>query len=307
MSRLKTLLSAGQFVVSAEVDPPKNTGLSSLREASAQLRGYVDVVNVADNPGARCHASSWAGSLAVLQEGLEPVLQLTTRDRNRLALQSDLLGAYGLGIRNVLCLSGDHPERGDHPEAQGVWDIDSVQFLKMVRRLRDEKRLMNGNAVNPEPRFFIGAAANPFAEPLRFRVDRLAKKQAAGAEFIQTQPVFDLGRFEEWLSEARERGITRRIHIIAGVMPVTSARTFEYIRDNVPGIPVSQGLIDGLKGAADPVEVGLERAISTARELMRMEGVSGIHVMPLNRHKLVSTIVREVGLFPRPENPAGSD
>src|SRR6516162_159393 len=233
---LRDRLASGSFAVTAEISPPRGASTTKITETAAQLKDWVDAVNVTDNQGSNVRLASWAGSLAVLQAGLEPVMQMTCRDRNRIALQSDLLGASALGIRNVLAMTGDHPKFGDHPEAKPVFDLDSVQLLWTLRHLRDQGVLLSGRALKPPPDCFLGAVENPFAPPAGFRADRLGKKVAAGAQFVQTQFVFDTATFGRWMAQVRDRGLHERCYILAGVGAVRSRQALDFIRERVPGV-----------------------------------------------------------------------
>jgi methylenetetrahydrofolate reductase (NADPH) len=220
---LRERLASGGFAVTAEISPPRGAGTGPITETAALLRDWVDAVNVTDNQGSNVRLASWAGSLAAMAAGLEPVMQMTCRDRNRIALQSDLLGASALGIRNVLVMTGDHPKFGDHPEAKPVFDLDSIQLLWTLRRMRDDHVLLSGRTLDPAPDCFLGAVENPFAPPVAFRAERLAKKVAAGAQFVQTQFVFDTHAFGRWMAQVRDLGLHERCYILAGVGAVTSA------------------------------------------------------------------------------------
>jgi 5,10-methylenetetrahydrofolate reductase len=300
LSKLEALLKTGQFAVCAELEPPQSANADAIYRKIAFYRDVVDAVNVTDNASAIVRMSSLAASAMLVREGLEPVLQMTCRDRNRIALQSDILGAAGLGIRNVLCLTGDHQTLGDHPTAKGVFDLDACNFLRMARRMRDEKRFFSGGEIKTEPRFFIGAGANPFAEPFQWRVRHLAKKIDAGAEFIQTQCVFDLERFDAYMAQIRAEGIHERAFIIAGVSPAKSARALEYMKEHVPGMMIPDALIARMKQARDPEAEGVAMALEIIAHIRQTPGIRGIHIMPLKWPSVIPTIVKESGLLPRP-------
>ncbi|MCK4378124.1 MAG: methylenetetrahydrofolate reductase, partial [Deltaproteobacteria bacterium] len=221
-SNLEKVLTAGHFAFTGEVGPPRGANVEAVREKAKHLKGMVDMANMTDNQTAMVRMSSWAGSLILLEEGIEPNYQMVCRDRNRIAMQSDILGAYGLGIRNILCLSGDHQQFGDHPKSKGVYDVDSIQLISIVKKMRDEGKFLGGDDLNGAPKMFIGAAANPFGEPFEWRVYRLAKKVAAGADFIQTQCVFNMKRMREWVHQANEMGLTEKVYILPGVTPMKS-------------------------------------------------------------------------------------
>jgi len=302
-SRLQQILAKGHFAVTAECGPPRGANGEVIRQKGRLLKGYVDAVNVTDNQTAIVRMSSIAACVHLRQMGLEPIMQLVTRDRNRIALQSDIMGAYSLDINNILCLSGDHQTFGSQPEALNVYDIDSVQLLHMVRGLRDEGKDMSGFELDTPPRMFIGAAANPFADPLEYRAVRLAKKVEAGADFIQTQCIYNLPRFKEWVRMAREEGLTEKVHILGGVTPLKSARMAEYMAKSVPGIDIPDSIIERLKSApkGKAAEEGLNICMETIDELRQIQGVHGVHIMAIENEGKVAEIVGAAGLMPRPE------
>jgi methylenetetrahydrofolate reductase (NADPH) len=225
---------------------------------------------------------------------------MVVRDRNRLALQSDLVGAAALGIRNVLCLSGDHQRFGNHPTSKGVYDIDSIQFLQMVRTMRDEHQFINGEEFTGDTPFFIGAAANPFADPFEFRVTRLVKKINAGADFIQTQGIFDVPKFVEWMRMVADKGLHERTHILAGLIPMKSVGMARYMANNVSGLSLPKELVDRMADAKDPKEEGVRICLETIEQLKEVEGIAGIHIMAVAWEDIVPRIVEEAGLMPRP-------
>jgi len=276
---LREKIKNGTFVITAELGPPQSCNGDIVRKKTAYFKG-VDGVNITDNQTAIVRMSSIASAKIVLDQGLEPVIQVTCRDRNRIGLQRDLLGAYALGIQNVLCLTGDHQKFGDHPEARGVFDLDSVQLIAMTNRLNIGK-FLSGESMKTVPSFFTGGAANPFADPLEMRMIRLAKKIEAGAGFIQTQPVFDLDRFLKWMDAVRSAGLHSRTAILAGIMPVKSARALLYMQEEVPGITISEAYIERMQKAEDPKEEGIRIAKEIMGEVRCMDGISGIHIMPL--------------------------
>ena len=313
-SMIERRLEEGRFVVTSELGPPKSADADAIRKKAQLLKGVVDAVNITDNQTAIVRMSSIAAARICIEEGLEPVMQMTCRDRNRIGLQSDLLGAYALGIKNVLALTGDHQCFGNHPESKNVFDIDSIQLVSMIKRMRDEGKFLNGEEIRNSkkaplvpPRMFIGAAANPFADPFEFRVIRLAKKVAAGADFIQTQCVFDLGRFKRWMAEVVKRGLHERCAILAGIMPVRSARALTYMAECVPGITIPESIIVRMNRAAEGVEDKKERAkrqseegvkiaVETIQAVREMEGVRGVHIMAVEWERIVPTIVEQAGL-----------
>ncbi len=297
-SQLERALQQGRFVVTAELGPPKAPDLQAIQRKAALLKDHVTAANITDNQTAVVRVSSIATATVVLASGLEPVIQVTCRDRNRLAIQSDLLGAFLSGIRNVLCLTGDHQKFGNHPQARGVFDLDSLQMIQMVKRMRDDgcfecgEQIRNSkNAPVIAPRFFIGGAANPFGDPFEARVLRVAAKVAAGVDFIQTQPVFDLERFDRWMHAVRALGVLDQVHILAGVMPVKSYRALEYMDQKVPGIRIPPALIERMKKAPSPKEEGLRICVETMGALQKIEGVRGVHIMAVEWEEAVPDIV----------------
>lgn len=301
-SNLKSTLANNNFAVTAECGPPKGADPGVIRKKGAVLKDHVDSVNVTDNQTGVVRLSSMAACAILKQEGLDPVLQMVTRDRNRIALQSDVLGASSLGIRNILCLSGDHQSFGNQKEAKGVFDLDSIQFVQAVRLMRDEGRIIGGEQLSDPPRLFIGAVANPFADPFDYRVVRLAKKVAAGAEFIQTQCIYNLKRFAEWMRQVRERGLEKKVFILGGVTPLKSVRMAEYMSRQVAGMDVPDGIINRMKGVdpKDQRREGIRIAVETVGALKEMEGVHGVHIMAIEWEDVVPQIVEEAGLYPRP-------
>jgi 5,10-methylenetetrahydrofolate reductase len=299
-SNLEKILTSGQFAVTGEAGPPKGASPDVIRGKGELLRSAADALNVTDNQTAVVRLSSFAGCLLLKELGVEPVLQMVVRDRNRLALQSDILGAAALGLRNVLCLSGDHQSLGNHPSAKGVYDIDSINLVSMVRTMRDERRFLNGEPISGEVPMFIGAAANPFADPFELRVARLAKKVLAGADFIQTQAVFDMPRFLEWMKRVTDRGLHETTHILAGVLPMKSAKMAAHMRDKVAGVRLPDALVRRMASAADPREEGLAICLETIEQLRGVPGVHGIHIMAVGWEEVVPQLVARAGLVPRP-------
>jgi methylenetetrahydrofolate reductase (NADPH) len=302
-SRLKKVLAAGHFAVTAECGPPKGADPESIRKKGRLLKGFVDSVNVTDNQTGVVRLCSLAACALLREEGLDPVLQMVTRDRNRIALQSDVLGASALGIRNILCLSGDHQSFGNQADAKGVFDLDSVQLLQVVREMRDTRRILGGEELSQAPDLFIGAAENPFADPFSYRVLRLGKKAAAGAEFIQTQCIYNLAKFREWMDRVRDRGLDKRVSILGGVTPLKSARMAEYMAKNVAGMDIPDGIISRMK-AAPPKQQraeGLKICAETLQALRETEGVRGAHIMAIEWEESVPDLVKAAGFWPRPE------
>jgi methylenetetrahydrofolate reductase (NADPH) len=298
-SGLARLLQAGQFVVCGEMSPPQGADKAAILKKCGYFRGVVDAVNLTDNQTAIARMSSVMSAVFALEGGVEPIVQLTCRDRNRLAQQSELLGAAAAGVHNVLCLTGDYQSFGNHPESKGVFDLDSTQLIQMVAGMH-AGRFQCGDEIKGTPQFFIGGAANPFGEPFEMRLLNLVKKIAAGAQFIQTQPVFDLPRFERWLAAVRELGLHQEVAILAGVMPVRSVKALYHMRDNVPGMSIADEYIKRMEGAADPKEEGVAICVELIRQLQALPGVRGIHIMPVMWESITPRIVEEAGLLPRP-------
>jgi len=303
LSKLQRILDSGQFAVTAEIGPPKHASAHGVRHHAEMLVNHVDATNITDCQTAIVRMSSIAAGVHILDCGIEPIVQMTCRDRNRIAMQSDLLGAYSLGMRNVLCLSGDHQKFGNHPTSKNVYDVDSMQLIQLLARMRDEKKFFSGEEFKDhEPKFFIGAVANPFADPFEYRVDRLEKKVEAGAQFIQTQCIFDMERFERFMEMVRERGIDQRTHILAGITPLKGWRAAKYLQTGVSGMLVPDSLVERLKGAQDPKREGIEVAIEQINYIReKVKGVHGAHVMAIAWEEVVPEIVERTGLFPRPK------
>jgi 5,10-methylenetetrahydrofolate reductase len=314
-SHLEKILSAGHFAVTGELGPPQGADAEEIRHKAGLLRGFVDAVNITDNQTAVVRMASIAAGALAIEEGLEPIIQMTCRDRNRIAIQSDLLGAYALGMRNLLCLTGDHQSFGNHPTSKNVFDLDSIQLVQMCAGLRDEQRFLCGDGVKgQEPRFFLGAAANPFADPFDFRPYRLAKKVAAGADFIQTQLIYNVPRFAEYMRRVREMGLHEKVYILAGVGPIKTPGGARYMRDNVPGLDVPNEIVDRMSNAADGIpkedkaarraawqEEGKSICADIIRQVRDIEGVAGVHIMAIEWEEAIEDIVKAAGLYPRPE------
>jgi len=302
-SNLEKVLKAGHFAFTGECGPPKGANLKHLNEKMTPLRGVVDAINVTDNQTAVVRMSSKAASALMVQAGLEPNFQMVCRDRNRIAMQSDILGAYALGIRNMLCLSGDHQKFGNHPESKNVYDLDSMQLIALVKKMRDEGKFLNDEDIDEPPRMFIGAASNPFAEPTDFRVYRLANKIDAGADFIQTQCIYNMPRFREFMKRAVDMGLAERAYILAGVTPMKSAGMAKYMAKFVPGMDVPAELIKRLEGAGKGkmAEEGIKFAIEQIEEFKEMEGVAGVHFMAIEWEHKVPEIAERAGMLPRPK------
>jgi methylenetetrahydrofolate reductase (NADPH) len=306
-SNLERILSDGGFAVTAELGPPKSADAELIEKKANILKTNVDAVNITDNQTAIVRMSSISAGKLTLDHGLEPVMQMVCRDRNRIAIQSDVLGAYALGIKNMLCLTGDHQKFGNHPTSKNVFDLDSIQLLDMMKRMRDDKVFQCGEEIKNskkapvvEPRMFLGAAENPFAHPYEFRAVRLAKKVNAGADFIQTQCIFDVPRFKEWMKEVVDLGLHEKVFVLAGVMPVKSAGQVRYMKNNVAGMSIPDSLLDRMKGAEDPKAEGVDFVVELIEEVRQIEGVKGVHIMAVEWEEIVPTIVERAGLLPRP-------
>jgi methylenetetrahydrofolate reductase (NADPH) len=302
-SNLEKVLSAGHFAVTGECGPPRGANANVVREKAAHLKGIVDSVNMTDNQTAVVRMSSMAGCLILLQEGLEPNLQVVVRDRNRIGLQSDILGAYALGIRNMLCLSGDHQKFGDHPSSKNVFDLDSMQLIQTVYRMREEGKFINGQEIDTPPKMFIGAAANPFADPAEFRAVRLGKKVASGVDFVQTQCIFNLDRFDKFMQQVRDMGLDEKVYILGGVTPMKSVGMANYMKNLVPGMDVPDEVINRMKGVAkkDQAKEGIAIAVETIQRLKEMKGIAGVHIMAIEWEERVPEITEMAGLLPRPK------
>ena len=302
-SRLEKILESGKFAVTAEIGPPKSADAEVIRRKARALKGYIDAFNVTDGQTAVVRMASWAACLIGKEEGLDPIVQMTCRDRNRIALQMDILGIAALGINNILCLTGDYVSMGNHPSAKPVYDLDSIQLIKTVKDMRDDKKFQCGEEMDVEPRLYIGAVANPFAGfPLELEVLRLEKKVKAGADFIQTQCIYNIEKFERWMELVRERKLHEKVHILAGVTPLKSYRMARYMRENVPGIDIPDEVLERMKNApkGEAKEKGIELCVETIERLKEVEGVHGIHIMAIGWEGIVPTLVKKSGLLPRP-------
>ncbi|RLA80535.1 MAG: methylenetetrahydrofolate reductase [Deltaproteobacteria bacterium] len=302
-SRLEKVLRAGHFAVTSECGPPRGADPEAIRRKGELLKGVVDAVNVTDCQTSVVRMSSLSSCLILKEMGFDPILQMVTRDRNRIAIQSDILGAAALGINNILCLSGDHQRFGDHPQAKNVYDLDSIQLIMTVKKMRDEGKFLSGEELTKPPRLFIGAAANPFADPFEIRALRLAKKVAAGAQFIQTQCIYNLKRFEEWMKQVVDMGLHEKVYILAGVTPMKSVGMARYMQKMVPGMDVPEEIITRLKGVPKEKqpEEGIKICIEQIERLKEMEGIRGVHIMAIEWEEKVREIAEGAGLLPRPD------
>jgi methylenetetrahydrofolate reductase (NADPH) len=302
-SNLEKVLKAGHFAFTGECGPPKGANVEHLKEKFEHLRGMVDAVNVTDNQTAVVRMSSAAASAIMVANGIEPNFQMVCRDRNRLAMMADVLGVYSLGIKNMLCLSGDHQKFGNHPQSKNVYDIDSMQLIALVKKMRDEGKFLNDEEIDEPPKMFIGAAANPFGDPHEYRIYRLANKIDAGADFIQTQCIYNMPRFRDFMKKAVDMGLTEKAYILAGVTPMKSARMAQYMAKMVPGMDVPEELIERLKGAGKgkQAEEGIKFAIEQIEEFKEMEGVAGVHLMAIEWEHKVPEIAERAKVLPRPQ------
>jgi len=301
-SRLEKVLTAGKFAVTAELGPPQNANPEAIKKKAKYCLGNVDGANITDNQTAIVRMSSIAAAAIAISCGVEPVAQMVCRDRNRIAMQSDILGAAALGVKNILCLSGDHQIFGNHPQAANVFDLGSVQLIAMIKKMRDDKQFLCGDPIKEhEPRLFIGAVENPFADPFEFRVIRLAKKIKAGADFFQTQCVFDVDKFAEWMELVVKDGLHKKAYILAGLTPVRSARALHYMKNEVAGMSIPDELIKRMESAKDAKEEGIKICLEMIERIKNIEGVSGIHLMPIGWESITPIILERAGLLPRPE------
>ncbi len=299
-TNLEKILESGRFAVTAEAGPPKGASAAVIQRKGELLRHCCDAVNVTDNQTAIVRMSSLAGCVLLKQLGVEPVMQMVCRDKNRIAIQSDVLGAVALGIGNILCLSGDHQKFGNHPTAKNVFDIDSIQLIQTLKNMRDEKKFLCGEDISGEVPLFIGAAANPYADPFEFRVVRLAKKVKAGVDFIQTQAVYDVAKFARWMEMVTERGLDKEVHILAGLIPIRSVGMARYMRDYVSGVSVPDEIITRMEQAKNAKEEGARIILEVIEQLKEIPGIHGIHIMAVGWEDIIPEIVEKAGLLPRP-------
>jgi methylenetetrahydrofolate reductase (NADPH) len=291
--RLEKLLRAGEFTVTAELSPPDSSDPQEVFEKARIFHGSVDAMNATDGSGANCHMSSVAVCAILRRANYSVVMQVSCRDRNRIAIQGDVLGAAAIGVASILCLTGDGVQAGDHPQAKPVFDLESITLLSMLRRMRDESQFQSGRKITQPPRVFLGAAANPFMPPLDFRPIRLAKKIEAGAQFIQTQYCFDVERLKRFMSTVCAMGLHEKAFILVGVGPLASARAGEWIRQNVPGVHIPDTIIDRLAGSGNQKQEGKRICIELIQQVREIEGVSGIHVMAYRQEETVAEIIQE--------------
>ena len=295
--RLERVLRAGGFAVTTEIAPPDSADPVEVYERAAMFDGYVDAINATDGSGANCHMSSVGICSLLTRRGYAMVMQVSCRDKNRIAIQGDVLGASAMGVSNILCLTGDGVQSGDHPQAKPVFDLDSMSALEMLRVMRDESRFMSGRELTTPPRVFLGAAANPFAEPYDFRPLRLARKIKAGAQFIQTQYCFDVDMFRQYMERARDLGLHEKVFILAGVGPLASARSAQWIRANVAGIHIPDAVVKRLRGAPDQAREGVNICTDMIHQIREIEGIRGIHIMAYRQEHRVAEIVEATGIL----------
>jgi methylenetetrahydrofolate reductase (NADPH) len=302
-SKLERILAAGHQAVTSECGPPRGSDPETIKKKAEMIKNHVDAINITDNQTSVTRLCSLASCIHLKLMGLEPILQMVVRDRNRIALQSDILGAASFDINNMLCLSGDHQQFGDNPKGQNVFDIDSMQLLQTVRMMRDEGKFLGGEEIKRPPQMFVGAAANPFADPFEIRVPRLAKKIKAGAEFIQTQCIYNLDKFETWLNEAKDRGLLEKVYILAGVTPLRSAGMAKYMKNRVPGMDVPDEVVKRMSGVPKEKQAdeGINICVESMQRLKELDGVKGFHVMAIEWEEKVPEIVERAGLHPRPD------
>jgi methylenetetrahydrofolate reductase (NADPH) len=300
-SNLERVLSDGKFAVTAEIGPPKGSNPDKITSKAEIVKGYADAFNITDNQTSVVRLSSMGGCCILLKANLEPVMQITCRDRNRIALQSDVLGAASVGVKNMLFLTGDHQSFGNHPDAKGVYDLDSIQLVQIVKNMRDKGVFQSGDEIlSGNPDVFIGAAANPFADPFELRVDRLEKKMDAGVEFIQTQSVFNLDKFNVWMDEVRSRGLDKKVHILAGITPLKSPGMTERMKFHVPGVDIPEEIYNRMKKAEDVKEEGYQVALDLMNEVKKIKGIHGMHITALFWEDIIPFLMKESGLLPRP-------
>ncbi len=302
-SKLEKILAAGHFGVTSECGPPRGSDPESIPRKAEMIKDHVDAINVTDNQTSMTRMCSLAACIKLKLMGLEPILQMVTRDRNRIALQSDILGAASFDINNILCLSGDHQSFGDCKQGQNVHDIDSMQLIQTVRLMRDEGKFLGGDDIKRPPSMFVGAAANPFADPYEIRVPRLAKKVAAGVEFIQTQCIYNLDKFEDWMAKAADRGLTEKCYILAGLTPMKSVGMARYMKNRVPGMDVPDDVVKRLADTPKDKQAdeGIKICVESIQRLKECKGVAGFHVMAIEWEEKVPEIVEAAGLYPRPD------
>ena len=295
--RLERILRAGQFAITTELAPPDSADPEEVYQRAKIFDGYVDAINATDGSGANCHMSSVAVCALLTRIGYAPVMQISCRDKNRIAIQGDILGGAAMGVCNILCLSGDGVQAGDHPQALPVFDLDCMSLLTTARTLRDEQRFLSGRKLTYPPRVLLGAAANPFAPPLEWLAERLAKKVDAGAQFIQTQYCYDVPLLQQYMQRVEDLGLIGKVFLLVGVGPLRSAKTAEWMRKNVPGLHIPDAIIKRLAGAQDQAREGRELCIEIIQQLREIRGVSGVHIMAYRQEESVPEIVERSGVL----------
>jgi methylenetetrahydrofolate reductase (NADPH) len=299
-SHLEHVLSDGKFALTVEVGPPKGSNPDIIKKKGEILRKCADAFNVTDNQTAVVRMSSMASCFILQKMNLEPIMQITCRDRNRIALQSDVLGASAIGIKNILCLTGDHQSLGNHPESKGVYDIDSVQLIKIIKNMRDNGIFQNNDKIlYGKPNIFIGAVANPFADPFEYRVDRLEKKVEAGVNFIQTQSVFNIDKFNKWIDEVRSKGIDKKVYILAGISPLKSLKMTNRMKYHVPGVDIPEHIVKRMEKAKDPQKEGFDIALESINKIKKINGIHGMHITALFWENIIPSLCKETGFLPR--------
>lgn len=295
--RLERILREGHFAVTTEIAPPDSADPNQVYERAAIFDGYVDAINATDGSGAHCHMGSLAVCSLLTRLGLALIMQISCRDKNRIAIQGDILGGAAMGVCNILCLSGDGVQTGDHPQAKPVFDLDCMSLLEIARTMRDQQTFQSGRKITEGPKIFLGAAANPFVEPFDWRPQRLAKKIVAGAQFIQTQYCFDVDCLRQYLQAIKDLGLSNKVFLLVGVGPMASARAAEYIRANVPGVRIPDHIIDRLKGATDQKAEGVKICVELIEEIKALDGVHGVHIMGYRMEHFVPEIVDRSGVL----------
>lgn len=311
--RLERVLRSGRFAVTAELNPPDSSDPEEVYEAALVLSEVCDAINATDGSGAHCHMSSVAICALLTRAGYAPVLQVSCRDRNRISIQGDVLGAAAMGVCNVLCLTGDDVTAGDQPEAKRVFDLDSIQLIRTIKIMRDKGMFLSGRKLTKPPRLFIGGASNPFVQPFDWRPLRLAKKIEAGADFIQSQYCFDVPRFKQFMQQVRDMGLHEKVFFLVGVGPLRSEKAAEFMRTKVPGVHIPDEVVERLRKTPKEKkrEEGKKICIEIIQQMREIEGVAGVHVMAYRQEELVAEIIEEAGLLPRPRRlgvpPTGDD
>jgi len=295
--RLERILRDGQFAVTSELAPPDSADPNEVYQRAALFDGYVDAINATDGSGAHCHMGSLAVCGLLTRLGYSLIQQISCRDKNRIAIQGDILGGAAMGVTNILCLSGDGVQTGDHPEAKPVFDLDCMSLLEIATMMRDQSTFQSGRKLDSPPHVFLGAAANPFVAPFDYRPQRLAKKAAAGAQFIQTQYCYDVARLKTYMQVAGDLGLHEKLFMLIGVGPLASARTAQWMRKNVPGVHIPDAIIKRLEGADDQKAEGISLCVDLIQEVQEIEGVNGVHIMAYKQEHMVPEIVRRSGIL----------